>query len=466
MDTNRPQAAMDTTEHEAIASHYNASTLNLRRRKWHEERLVWTVRRGAANGGKRLFDIVLASALCIALAPVFLLAAICADRPIYCKRHRRVGQHGRGFSLYCLAFPNDRLGRFGKRLGLHRLPVLFNVLKGDMSFVGPTPRRHARTTKGDYLGLRRSEIRPGLISLQQLRQRTNMAFDDPSKTDAEYIDTFSASRDMGILLRSLLVRLYGTAQQATQDRVEILDIPLSNSTMDQAVDNIIKLADVRKPARVFFTNPHCVNIAQADSEYKKILQSADLNFADGIGMKIAGHILGRAICQNVNGTDLFPRLCAALAQSGKRMYLLGGRPEVCEGAAHWITSNYPTLALCGWHHGYIDSINREVVEHIAAARPDVLVVAMGVPVQEKWIEENIVQTGARVAMGVGGLLDFYSGRIPRAPLWLRELGLEWTYRLIQEPKRMWKRYIIGNAHFVLRVCYRRVSEALTHKRGQ
>jgi len=465
MNWSKPQAKTNSAGYEIMSS-YHPSIINRRRRKWSEERIVWSLQRQIANGGKRLLDLTLASALCITLTPAFFLAATCADRPIYIKRHRRIGYRGKEFMLYSLPFPNDRLGRFGKRLGLHRLPVLFNILKGDMSFVGPALRHHVRATDGDYQQLRRSEIRPGLVNLWQLRQRTNIAFDTPGKTDAEYIDSFSARRDMGILLRSLLVRLYGTTPKATQERVEILDIPLFNSTMEQAIDDILKLADAPQPARIFFTNPHCVNIAQSDSEYKKILQRADLNFADGIGMKIAGHILARNICQNVNGTDLFPRLCAAFADNGKRMYLFGGRPEVCEAVAQWVRTNYPTLELCGWHHGYIDECNEEVIADIAAARPDLLVVAMGVPTQEKWIENHLGQTGARAAMGVGGLFDFYSGRISRAPLWLRELGLEWTYRLIQEPQRMWKRYIIGNAHFVLRVCYRRVFEALNHKRGQ
>jgi N-acetylglucosaminyldiphosphoundecaprenol N-acetyl-beta-D-mannosaminyltransferase len=177
-------------------------------------------------------------------------------------------------------------------------------------------------------------------------------------------------------------------------------------------------------------------------------------------MKIAGRILGRPIRQNLNGTDLFPRLCGTLAASGRRLYLLGARPGVAEATARWAQQQFPQLQIAGTRSGYFDATEEEAV--IAAIRrsgADVLLVAMGVPAQDLWLRRHLKATGARVGIGVGGLFDFYGGRIPRAPLWLREIGGEWVYRLIQEPRRMWRRYLIGNFTFLWRVCRERIEAA-------
>ena len=154
--------------------------------------------------------------------------------------------------------------------------------------------------------------------------------------------------------------------------------------------------------------------------------------------------------ENVNGTDMFPLLCARLNARAGRLFLLGARQEVVQGVARWVRANYPEVVLCGVRDGYF-SRNASVIEQVNQARPDVLLVAMGAPKQEAWIANHRHQLKAKVCIGVGGLFDFYSGRTPRAPLWLREIGLEWTFRLYQEPGRMWRRYLIGNIIFIVRV---------------
>ena len=198
-------------------------------------------------------------------------------------------------------------------------------------------------------------------------------------------------------------------------------------------------------------NADCVNIAASDETYRNRLAAMDWVFVDGIGMRIAGRLLNQPVRGNVNGTDLLPRLCAALATHGRSLYLLGGRPGVAEAAADWARTRYPGLRIAGTRHGYFGADDTDsVVAEIHATRPDVLLVAMGVPIQEAWMERHASATGATVTLGVGGLFDFYSGRIPRAPVWMREIGLEWVYRLMQEPGRMWRRYVIGNPLFLRR----------------
>ena len=151
----------------------------------------------------------------------------------------------------------------------------------------------------------------------------------------------------------------------------------------------------------------------------------------------------------MNGTDLFPKLCEALSGSGIGLFLLGGRPGIAEAVADWVREHHPGAEVRGTRHGYFDRNEEEsVFADIASSGAQVLLVAMGVPLQDLWVRRNLHRIGACVAIGVGGLFDFYSGRIPRAPLWMREMGIEWIYRFWQEPGRMWKRYFLGNALFL------------------
>jgi N-acetylglucosaminyldiphosphoundecaprenol N-acetyl-beta-D-mannosaminyltransferase len=199
-------------------------------------------------------------------------------------------------------------------------------------------------------------------------------------------------------------------------------------------------------------NADCVNISCRNREYRRAVQQSDLVFADGIGVRVAGKVLGQPVRDNVNGTDLFPLLAKALEFTGKRIYLLGGQPGVAEGVAQWLAANFPGVELAGFHHGYFTTDKEaEVIEEIRTSGADLVLVAFGAPRQELWIRRNLHKLGAKVVIGVGGLLDFFSGRIPRAPRWVRKLGMEWGYRLSQEPKRLWRRYLIGNVVFLARL---------------
>lgn len=244
--------------------------------------------------------------------------------------------------------------------------------------------------------------------------------------------------------------IISTPRPLFTQRLPAQRILVDNLLLDQAVARIVSWCDEPGPRQVCFVNAHCVNEACRIPAYREVLRSADLVLADGSGLKLAGRLLDRPIRDNVNGTDLFPRLIDRLA--GRRVYLLGARPGVASRVARWIRRRQPSVVVCGTRHGYFDDRDEEqLVEAIAASRPDVLLVAMGVPRQDLWIAEHLDQLGAQVSIGMGGLFDFYSGRIPRAPRWMRELGMEWVYRLAQEPGRMWRRYLPGNAVFLARI---------------
>lgn len=233
------------------------------------------------------------------------------------------------------------------------------------------------------------------------------------------------------------------------ETITLFDINITNCTLQEAARLIMDTLSGGRPTIMHFINAHCINISRRDSEYLQILQSSKCNFADGIGMKLAARMHGLTLRDNVNGTDLYPLLLDALNGSGRRIFLLGGDPGVAEEMQRIALQIHPNLMFCGAHHGFITPEHNEaVVRQIAEAKTDLLLIAMGVPRQEKWLARHFENTGATLAMGVGGLFNFYSGAIPRAPRWMRKTGTEWLHRLLMEPGRMWKRYLIGNFVFL------------------
>ena len=247
---------------------------------------------------------------------------------------------------------------------------------------------------------------------------------------------------------------------ALDRRPRVFGVPCDNVTMDAALQRLDELVHAPETGFAAFVNAHCLNVACKDDEYRAILNRADAVWPDGSGLRIAGRLRGFPVPANVNGTDMFPLIC----QRPYRIFLLGGRPGVAEQAQENARAKYPNAHFVGASSGYFANAEEEaqVIARINAIKPDLLMVAMGVPLQEKWLDShrNELQVGA--ALAVGGLLDFVSERIPRAPKWLRRLGLEWCYRLYQEPRRLFKRYIIGNPLFVLRLLFRKSESPMRH----
>jgi N-acetylglucosaminyldiphosphoundecaprenol N-acetyl-beta-D-mannosaminyltransferase len=232
---------------------------------------------------------------------------------------------------------------------------------------------------------------------------------------------------------------------------------MDNLTMPEAISAIQGLLASGEGAGIAFVNADCINIAADDKAYLRALTGMDRIFMDGIGMRIAGRLLGSRVRGNVNGTDLFPELCESLAFSGKRLFLFGAKPGRAEQAACWARKSYPGLRIAGALDGYRDSARpAETLSTIRDSRPDVVLVALGAPLQEKWIQQHRADFGNCILIGVGGLFDYYSGNIPRAPRWMRQTGLEWVFRLMQEPGRLWRRYLLGNAVFLGRVLHERI----------
>lgn len=433
-----------------------------------EERSIWRHRRALVRQVlmrevlprvRLALDLALAATLLIATSPVIFITWLAARvRGGGLQSEAMVGYRGRVFPMFTLRLPGDGIMSLLRRVKVHRLPILVNILRGEMALVGPRPFPSDGTSLRDPLPRMRMDVLPGLICLWWIRKRSNIDYGTELEADREYVVSNSLTRDCGIALRAIPALLYGTrGKESAAPRLTVLGVRVDNMDLTGTIGWIQSSLAGTRPRHVSFVNADCLNIACRDPGYRAALAAADLVLPDGIGLKLAGRILRESVRQNVNGTDLFPRLCAAIEKDSRGVFLLGGRPGVPDAAATWIAENCPGVRVLGTEHGYFTPEEEEsVVERIRRSGADLLLVALGAPRQELWIDRHLPHLGVRVAMGVGGLLDFYSGRIPRAPLWVREIGMEWLFRMYQEPRRLWRRYVIGNGLFLARVCNERL----------
>lgn len=229
--------------------------------------------------------------------------------------------------------------------------------------------------------------------------------------------------------------------------------------MARAVEIIDQALVARSPTCVYFVNADCLNTSTNDETYRDILNDAEYVFGDGFGVRIASRMAGTPIVDNVNGTDMLPPLCELCSREGHSLYLLGAKPGIGARVKERLQAQYDGLDIRGSRDGYFDieSQSNEIIDAINDSHADVLLVAFGAPLQEKWIHIHQQHLDCPVKIGVGGLFDFYSGAKPRAPLWMRRLGFEWLHRLLYDPRRLWRRYIIGNPLFLLRLLRRSIA---------
>ncbi|WP_296739333.1 WecB/TagA/CpsF family glycosyltransferase [Mesorhizobium sp.] len=240
----------------------------------------------------------------------------------------------------------------------------------------------------------------------------------------------------------------------------ILGIPVLAIRWDDAIELLARLVAERRFTKVSFLNAHNANIAYGDPVFAEALDDF-LILPDGVGVDIAAKLLyGAPFPDNLNGTDFVP----AFLQASKRpltVALLGATRVNAEAASVKLSALAGQHNFVVVHDGYFSAAQEpEIVGRIAKLRPDVLLVAMGVPRQELWIARHIDARHCTLPIAVGALLDFLSGTVPRAPLWMRRLRLEWLYRLWIEPGRLWRRYVVGNPVFLWRVLKQKLSGRL------
>jgi N-acetylglucosaminyldiphosphoundecaprenol N-acetyl-beta-D-mannosaminyltransferase len=226
-------------------------------------------------------------------------------------------------------------------------------------------------------------------------------------------------------------------------------IPIANLSEDETVEIIDKLISKGGAHYGAVVNAAKLVAANRNERLKRALLDADLITADGMSVVWASRLLGKGLKERVTGIDLVERLVNRAARRGFAVYFLGAREESVRGTVDRFANEYPALRIAGFHNGYFDaSDSSSICAAIRLSGADLLFVAMGSPKQEEWIASNIALTGARFALGVGGSFDHLSGRSKRAPRWMQRSGLEWLHRLMQEPRRLWRRYLVGNSAFI------------------
>jgi len=240
------------------------------------------------------------------------------------------------------------------------------------------------------------------------------------------------------------------------NRIKLFQVGIDQVDNKKTIQRIEEFIVSKKPHQIVTPDTLAVLRARKDPEYHDILKSADLVTPDGAGILWAATTLNYPLPERVTGIDMIHNICRLAAEKGYSLYLLGSYPGVASEAASNLTKKYPGIKIAGTHHGYFgseDSQNyedakngntdknkeeQEIIAEIKENRPDILLVGMGVPKQEKWIDKNLNSLNVPVCMGVGGSFDVLSGRIPRAPLWMQRHGMEWIYRSIKQPTRAFR----------------------------
>ncbi|UWR09287.1 WecB/TagA/CpsF family glycosyltransferase [Ruegeria sp. B32] len=248
----------------------------------------------------------------------------------------------------------------------------------------------------------------------------------------------------------------GTALPIT----EILGQPVVNAESGPVITTLL---DGHRRT-VFFLNAHCANVRAKNDQYRAALTQADLVLPDGIGVELAAAMQGERLAENLNGTDIVPRLVRRAAKLGQSVYLLGGTPGTAQAAAARLQDTAPGLRIAGCRDGF-GGIERteEALDEINQSGADILLVAMGVPLQELWITRHRARLNPNLVLGVGALFDFLAGNVRRAPGVVRRVRVEWAWRLAMEPRRMARRYLIGNFEFLGR-CVAQALGGLTPSR--
>jgi N-acetylglucosaminyldiphosphoundecaprenol N-acetyl-beta-D-mannosaminyltransferase len=250
-------------------------------------------------------------------------------------------------------------------------------------------------------------------------------------------------------------QLLPVQQETKPDRVQIGHSNVDAVTYEEALERLVELATTPGgAAQVITPNAQHVVLLERDPYLQQIYSEAALVVPDGMSLVYAARLLGKPLKGRVTGVDLLQGLCEKAAERGLGVFLLGGRLGAAEEAAARLQSMFPKLIVTGtccpvWgFHLREDGLNA-VSETILDARPHILFVALGAPKQEYWIYEHGLKLGVPVSIGIGGSFEMVGGMTRRAPLWVQAVGLEWLFRLALEPRRLWRRYLIGNVQFLM-----------------
>lgn len=250
---------------------------------------------------------------------------------------------------------------------------------------------------------------------------------------------------------------------SSTNRTELLDLPFDPETMQGAIDRCLAWCEGPRASHTVITaNSGILCMMRSDPELRHACEAGDLILADGMSVVWTSRMTDAPFPERVSGVDLTARLLEAGAPRGLSAYFLGAKPEVVARLAELCKERYPGLKVAGYRDGYFKpEQHAAIVEEIRAAKPHFLFVGMPTPFKETWCERHRERLDVPVIMGVGGTFDVLAGFVRRAPPWMQRIGMEWSWRLMMEPRKMWKRYLVTNTQFV----YLASREVLARKLG-
>lgn len=243
--------------------------------------------------------------------------------------------------------------------------------------------------------------------------------------------------------------------------VDVLGVGVAPIDESQLLSAVREALERRRGSLFAYVNVNAINLAGELPWFRDLLNEAECAYCDGEGVRFGAGLLGRNIPARIALTYFFWDICAEAERKGYSVYLLGSHDHILTEAVARIHERFPRLRIAGTHHGYFEKSGRpseEVVAAVNAAAPDLLFVGFGMPLQEEWIRRYRQSLNAGAIFPCGSMIDYASGMKSIAPMWMRKNGMEWVYRLFQEPGRLWKRYLVGNPFFISRIIGQRLRE--------
>ena len=449
--------------------------------------------RGAKRLQKRAFDLLLAVAMLTIAGPLMVFAAVLiksTSRGPVLQGSSRIGMDGRPFSMLkfrttvidteaaneialraALQRDTDSLeatnptpvGAMLRRLGVDGLPMLLNVLRGEMSVVGPRAPLRREVEAYDVEVLRRLLVRPGITGLWQVGGRADLSWNEAVRLDLSYIDNWSMTSDVMIVLKTGLAIFrriddgegVGARRGGGDQRIRyFVELHRRISCIDDEAAHDDLLLALRHPTRpyvVSFVNAHAANLVWRSPALCESFLRSDLLLRDGIGVQLGLMAFGRSTGLNMNGTDFIPEIAGAYA--GRRAALFGTCSPWLDRACEKLEAAGVTVVAS--HHGF--SPTQTYVDLAVMAEPDLIILAMGMPKQELIAGRLRDQLRHPVLIINGGaILDFLGERVSRAPRLMRGSGTEWLYRLLMEPRRLARRYVVGIPEFFAHIARSRM----------
>ena len=237
-----------------------------------------------------------------------------------------------------------------------------------------------------------------------------------------------------------------------KERINICNVFIDNLTFHETLEKIELCLKEKLPHFIVTPNVDHIMIFQNDSLFREIYSNAYLKLADGMPLIWASKFLGVPLREKISGSDLFPKLCELSAKKGYRLFFLGGRPGSALKAKELLEGKYRQIKIVGVyspHYGFENDKNEndKIIRMIRASNPDILCVGLGAPKQEKWIYKYYKDINVPLSIGIGVSFEFVAGIVKRAPFWMQKAGLEWFWRLMMEPNRLWKRYLFDDMKF-------------------